>query len=75
MKIAAAYARLGRELPARRRSDGTANNVRAELNEHEPLKGPAKDHRLGRASLIAGLIPPLPVQPSPFSSSQAKQLG
>src|ERR1035437_7130929 len=33
------------------------------------------DHRLGLASLMAGFIAPLPFQPSPFSSSKAKQLG
>ncbi len=33
------------------------------------------DHKLGRDSLMAGRIAPLPFQPSPFSSSKAKQLG
>ena len=33
------------------------------------------DHRLGRASLMADFVAPLPSQRSPFSSSKPKQLG
>jgi hypothetical protein len=33
------------------------------------------NQRLGRTSLMAGSVAPLPFQPAPFSSSAAKQLG
>jgi hypothetical protein len=57
-------------------SEGTGSGTRQRLSLFHRLNLiVGSTHKLGFASLISDFVVPLPFQPSPLSSSRAKQLG